>query len=284
MTMAATAQTDHALRTMCDEGNFRILIASTTETVRGVLKAQSPPTDCRALFADLISAAVLLRLTMSPDNRLQVILQHQNAGSLVGDSHPDGVTRGLARLRPGASLETGPSTLLSVHRTMFGGKVHQGVVETSQGQSLADAVTGYLHHSEQITSVVGLGNQFDGDELSFAGGYIVQHLPDDEEADEATLALMTARLENLPGVPTLFKDCDYDTQAVADELFGPIGFETLASDEFHAGCVCSPERVVTALNSLSDDEIEELTADGETLEVDCDYCTTTHQIEPGMLR
>ena len=276
-------QNDHALRTMCEEGNFRILLANTTDTVAAVLDAQSPAEDTRKLFADLVTASVLLRLTMSPDNRLQAIVQNRAIGSLVGDSHPDGITRGLVRQRGDTPLTLGDETYLSVHRTMFGGDVHQGVVETSADQSLADAVSGYLHRSEQITSVVGLGHRFDGDELIFAGGYIIQILPADDEIDHATLAIMTARLQNLPGVAQLFEDSDFDSEKVADTLFGPLDFRTLGQNDFHAGCICSPERVLGALATLSDADRAELTADGETLEIDCEYCGTTHRIEPDAL-
>lgn len=269
---------------MCAEGNFRIIIATTGQTAADILKAQSADEASRAMMTDLISASLLLRLTMSPEYRLQAILQNQATGNLLADSHPDGTTRGLLRHHGDKPFKTGPSTLLAVHRTMFGGDIHQGVVETSEEQSLADAVTGYLHRSEQVTSVVGLGHRFDGDELVFAGGYIIQLMPEGDQADQATLALMTARLEQLPAVAPLFQNCNYDTEAVAAELFGPIEYQSLGTNEFHSGCVCSVDRVRTALNSLSDEEIAELTADKELLEVDCDYCGAVHQITPDSLR
>ncbi len=281
--MSNTSGRDHALRTMGTEGNFRIIIASTADTAREVLAAQNPADHSRGLLADVITASLLLRLTMSPDYRLQTILQDQSAGRLVGDSHPDGTTRGLVQQFGAEPVSVGDTTQLSVHRTMFGGDTHQGVVRTSDGQTLADAVTGYLHRSEQITSVVRLGHRFDGDELAFAGGYIVQHVPGDDSADQSALALMTARLENLPAVPRLFDNCDGDTADVADMLYGPLEFEKLATNDFHPGCICSPERVMRALGTLSEDDRAELAASDEHLEVDCDYCATTHRIDPAEL-
>ncbi len=271
---------DQALRTIGTEGNFRILIASTTGTVRGVLNAQEPTDDERPMLADLVTASVLLRLTMSPDYRLQTIVQSPEAGRIVGDSHPDGVTRGLIQRQGDGAFKLGGGTQLSVHRTIFGGDTHQGVVATGEEQTLGDAVTGYLHQSEQITSVVNIGHRFDGDELAFAGGFVVQVIPEDGKPDQSSLALMTARLENLPNVVKVFDQCDGDNQQVADLLYGPIEFKSLETNEFHSGCICSPERVVRALDTLSDDDIEELTADGDNLEVDCDYCNTTHEISP----
>ena len=277
--MTSTSDSDHALRTISDDGSFRILIASTLQTARGVLDAQAPGPELRPLVADLVSATVLLRLTMSPDYRLQAIVQNRSAGNIVADSHPDGTTRGLVRLKSEAPIEMGESTHFSVHRTMFGGDLHQGVVETSANQSLADVVTGYLHRSEQISSVVGLSHSFDGDMLVSCGGYIIQLLPN---SDEATLALMTARLEQFPPTSELFETCGHDPEAIARELFGPIGFHTLGTDQFHSGCLCNKDRILDALATLSQTEIEELATD-EFLEIDCEYCTTTHRIETALL-
>jgi molecular chaperone Hsp33 len=271
---------DKALRALSEDGTFRILVANTTETAAGILKAQSPPASLRSTLVDLTGAAVLLRLTMSPDNRLQAILQNQEAGTLVCDTHPEGITRGLVHSPKGSPLQLGDGTFLSVHRTMYDGQVHQGVVETDAEQTLADAVTGYLDRSEQIASVVGLDHRFDGDELTFAGGYIIQIVPANDEVDQADLAFLTARLQHRPPVDELFEICDFDIEKVTSELFGPIEHDILGDDEFHAGCICSPERILQALSTLSEAERQELKSGDDDLEVGCDYCGTTHHIAP----
>ena len=282
--MAPAGTEDIALRTICDEGEFRILIARSTATATGILEAQKPDQDHRDLVVDATTAAILLRLTMSPDNRLQVVLQNKAAQSLVIDSHPDGITRGLLRPHGVNVLGTGAGTLLSIHRTLFDGKIHQGVVETDEEQTLADAITGYLSHSEQINSVVALGHRFEGDRLTFAGGYVVQLMPAAERADEATLALMTARLEQLPPVTELFEEAKGELQSVADELYGPIKSRTLGEELFKSGCNCSADRFVDGLNSLGDDDLRGLVEADEVLEIGCDYCGTTYAIDPADLR
>lgn len=272
--------TDQALRAMSDDGNFRILVAETTETAAGILAAQSPPAPLAAMLTDLVSATLLLRLTMSPDNRLQAIIQNQQAGTVLCDSHPEGITRGLVRPRGDAALALGDQTFLSVHRTMFDGNVHQGVVETDGEQSLADAVTGYLDRSEQIASVVGLGHRFDGDELTFSGGYIIQVVPASDDVNHADLAFLTARLQHRPPVPELFAECDGDIDTVAHELFGPIEHRLLGHDDFFSGCTCSPERIVAALGTISEADRQELKSEQGDLEISCEYCQTTHHICP----
>src|SRR5690625_5281082 len=79
--MSTNGKSDFAVRTISDDGTFRVLIARTTETARGVLNAQNPDPDKSGLLADLVSAAVLLRLTMSPDYRLQAIIQRRGVRS-----------------------------------------------------------------------------------------------------------------------------------------------------------------------------------------------------------
>ncbi len=272
---------DHALRTLGDEDNFRILVIRNTHTAADILDAQGPlDADTAGLLTDMVTASLLLRLTMSPDYRLQTILQNRSIGNIVTDSHPDGITRGLVRIADGQRLRTGDGTLLSIHRSMYGGDIHQGVVETSDGQGIGDAVAGYLHHSEQITSVVHIDHRVDDDgQLQFAGGYVVQLVPGKSDIDDATLAIMTARLDNLPSIADLFDAADQDSQAVADELYGPIPFKALGQNDFHSGCVCSADRVIKALSTLSDDDIADLRSDGDDVTVDCDYCGAAHTID-----
>lgn len=273
--MSTNGKGDFALRTISDDGTFRVLIAKTTETARGVLAVQQPGPDQRELLTELVSAGLLLRLTMSPDYRLQAIIQRQGRGSILVDAHPDGTTRGLLQKSADEPIEFGQNTNFAVHRALFGGDLHQGVVETSQGQLLSDVVTGYLDRSEQIASAVGLASQFEDQELVGAGGYIIQLLPG---ADEATLALMTARLEGMPSASELFAQNAYEPSAVAEELYGPIGFRQIGTDDFHWGCTCSPERIIQTLSTLPEADLTELFADDDHLEVGCDYCRSTHEI------
>ena len=275
-----TIRADFALRTISDDGSFRVLIANTTHTANGILQAQGPDSDLRKLFLDQITATILLRLTMSPDYRLQTILQNPHAGSLVVDSIPDGTTRGMLRRPLDAPFSFGEKTHFAVHRAMFGGDLHQGIVETSSHQNLSDVVTGYLHRSEQISSVVALAHHFEETLLIASGGYIIQLLP---HSDHASLALMTARLEQMPPASSLFQSLDYDLHQIAAELFGPIGYHTLGTDDFHYGCTCSEEKILDALATLPPADIEELKSEEEFLEIGCDYCNTTIRIDPERL-
>src|SRR5688572_496142 len=89
---------DRVLRAITDDGAFRVITVRSTETVRGALTAQSAGKASPA-FADLLTGSILVRETMSPDLRVQAIMQSSDhKSSMVADAHPDGITRGLLRV------------------------------------------------------------------------------------------------------------------------------------------------------------------------------------------
>jgi molecular chaperone Hsp33 len=61
-------------------------------------------------------------------------------------------------------------------------------------------------------------------------------------------------------------------------------FTVLESSPVRFECVCSEVRVMTSLATLSRDEIEELMAPGDPIELTCDYCGKEYSIPPARLQ
>ncbi|MFU8803119.1 MAG: Hsp33 family molecular chaperone HslO [Bradymonadaceae bacterium] len=162
---------------------------------------------------------------------------------------------------------------------MPNGALHQGVVSTDEPLGISGALTGYLLNSEQVHSVLAVGALFDEHGIRAAGGYIVQLLPG---ADIEVLRWITEHLEALPPVATLLERTDADPEVMSLEVFGALPHRILSRDDVHFGCDCSEDRILTALATLGEDDLEELLED-EVLEVGCDYCGKTYQIESGRL-
>lgn len=270
---------DYALRAITGDGSLRLIAIDLTHTVRGVLDVQAPTDEVAPLLADLVTGAALLRLTMSPDHRLQAILKQANGGSLVADSHPDGMTRGLFSQPLDVPFALGNNTLLTVVRVTANGTLHQGVVTVDAELGISGALTGYLLSSEQVHSVLSVGSTFDEHGLRVAGGYIVQLLPG---ADVEVLQWITDHLENLPPVHELLQRTGGNPEVLSLEVFGELPHRILARDEVHFGCNCSEDRIVGALATLSEADLEEL-LDDDVLSVDCDYCGRTYEIEADRL-
>lgn len=266
---------DRVLRAITDDDNFRVITARTTDTVRDAIAAQKATGATRRHFANLLTGAVLIRETMSPGHRVQGILQGR-AGSLVADSHPDGVTRGLVQFAEGEDeLLLGPGSLLQMMRIMAHGRVHRSVVEPPAGGGVAEALMTYMQESEQIVSMIATGVTFDGDDVVEAGGYVVQLLPG---VGRGPLMIMTERLEGLPAIDDLLIQLKGSAEALLRELLFGMDHCQLDTSPVRFGCRCSREAVVASLATLERDELSEMLAEDGVLELDCDYCGTIYRI------
>lgn len=272
---------DSVFRAMTDDGTFRVVTADTTRTVRGALAAQGATGETARHFADLITGVVLTRITMAPQLRVQAILRAEGSkGTFVADSHPSGRTRGLVSAKEGP-LSVGPGSLLRLMRTLHDGSLHQGVVEVPEGGGIPEALMAYMQVSEQVTSMIAVGTVFDESGVVSAGGYLVQLLPG---AERGPLLVMSERLEEFRTIDDRLARPDFTPAALMDDLLHAMPFTPLGETDVRFECWCSRLAVVSALTTLPRSEVESLTAAGEVLEIQCDYCTTDYRIAPAELR
>ncbi len=275
-----TATTDSALRAMTDDSAFRVMAVNTTQTVRDALTRQGPSGVTRKSFGDLITGAVLVRETMAPDQRVQVILKRrQQMGSLLADAHPTEGTRGLVSLPAQSPQFPLTDAVLQVMRRLHDGKVHQGVVDVPNGGSVSDALRVYMQVSEQVDTLVAVGTLFDGEEVSFAGGYLIQLLPG---VGRAPLAFMAERVREFGNIDTHLLSRSAPRDLIATLLEG-IPYTELGASPLRFGCWCSAERLLGALSTLPKADIDDFVQKGEVLEISCDYCHREYRIPPAKL-
>ena len=265
--------TDTVLRAITDDGAFRVIACDTTATVRGAIAAQKPKTpELTRTFADLLTGAVLVRDSMSPDNRLQAILQGDNPRTrMIADTHPDGSTRGLIQMPDDVkAISFANNGLLQIARTLHNGALHQGVVQVPAGASdVSPAFMAYMQDSEQTVTMIAVGCHLSNGEVVAAGGYMVQLLP---ELAEGPLMVMTERLKDFQDiVPLLARGRATPSELLAETLYG-MPYATVGDREVFFGCRCSPERLAQSLASLPRADIESLMDEGKPLEIECDYC------------
>lgn len=278
-----TSPRDSVLRAITDDGAFRVITASTTNTVRGAIQAQRTGGDTARTFGDLITGSILFRETMAPDLRVQGILRGaKDSGSLVADSHPSGQTRGLVQLKGGASqiaLEHG--SLIQMMRTLPGGRINQGVVEVPLEGGVSRALMAYMQVSEQVVSMIAVATLLEGDDVLAAGGYMVQLLP---EVGRAPLAIMTERLRDYESIDAQIQHPDFTPSFLLEELLYGMPFTRLEESNVDYGCWCDELRVMSALATLNHADIEHLLSSNEVLEIACEYCRREYRIQPARLR
>ena len=273
------SETDRAIRAITDDGSFRVIVLSASGLVAAASATQEVTGEKALRFGELLIGATLIRQTMSPAHRVQLVLKQGDQACLVADSHPDGVTRGLAP--SDVSFRLDADATLEVMRTVHGGRLHRSIIAVSQAGDLSSAVMTYLQSSEQVVSMLRVVCEGQVEGSLTAGGYIVQLLP---EANPGLLAVMTERLADFPSVAGLIADAGGDPRPLLEELLYAIPYTVLEEPEVRFGCNCSLERVVGALATLGRDEIQKLVLEGEMIELGCDYCGSSYPVTAAQIQ
>ena len=286
--MASSTHGDRVKRALTDDNAFRVITVDATETVRGVLEAQKATGEVARVFGEMVVGAILVRETMSPDLRVQAILQSgEGAGRpwrMIADAHPDGLTRGLVQLRDSAQKDTfslGEGARLQVARTLHNGALHQGVVVAPEAGGISGALMGYMQSSEQVVSSIAVGVHRVDRKIIAAGGYCVQLLP---ELGEGPLAIMTERLHHFDPIEKLLASGGAEPTMLMSELLYGMPYAEVGDGTVHFGCNCNRERILATLATLPRGDVQELLAGGAPVEMTCDYCGTNYAIEPAVLQ
>jgi molecular chaperone Hsp33 len=270
---------------MTDDGTFRVITLRTTETVRGCVKAQGSTGPLAGLLGDLVTGAVLVRESMAPDLRVQVMLASQTQRTrLVADAHPDGATRALVQ-RPSTAttVRIALGDVLQVARTLHNGALQQGTVEVSPEGGVSEALMQYMQLSEQIFTVCAVGCEVEGAEVTAAAGYLVQLLPEVLEPS-GPMAVMAERLKDFASMEAVLARGFRDPKVLMAELLYAMPYSLVGESELRFGCQCSSERVALALSALPKSDIQDLLREETPTELTCDYCGKAYTFQKAHLR
>ena len=67
-------------------------------------------------------------------------------------------------------------------------------------------------------------------------------------------------------------------EQILSELLGEFGLEILDTVPAQYRCDCSRERIERALISIGKKDLQEMIAEGETIEVGCQFCNKKYQV------
>lgn len=151
--------------------------------------------------------------------------------------------------------------------------VGQTVLQTSE---VAEDLTYYFANSEQVPSSVGLGVLMNKDNtVKQAGGFIIQLLP--FTSDEVIDAL-EKKISEISSVTELLEQ-GHTPESLLEYILGDFGVEITEKVPAQFFCSCSKERVEKAVVSLGKQEIRDMIADGQPVEVKCDFCNSSYIFE-----
>jgi len=251
----------------------------------GVLSSALGERDYPPTVTRLLSQALLLVSLMSSGIKLngRISLQIQSASSgvrlLLADCTDDGGLRCVARLNDEVPL---PASDDAVWQSLVGdgimtltlepehhGERWQGIVPI-EGAGLAEAMENFFVRSEQLPTRVRIA--IDADQAS---ALMIQRMPGpSEDADGWN------RLNQLLETLTQDELVQHSGSELVTRLFHQEDRRQFPERELRFHCPCSRRRVADVLTSLGSDEIEAMAAEGEVVNVQCEFCGEDYNFDP----
>ena len=288
---------DAALGVAIPSRNARGRIARLGPVVDTVLANHGYPPIIEKLLAEALTLTALLgSLLKEPQG--QLTFQAQTEGGIIDLMVCDylgGELRGYVRhdrerladatKDPGLKELFGKGYLAITFDQPIAKERYQGIVPL-EGKNLAEAAQSYFAQSEQIPSLVKLAAEKRGEHW-FAGGLLLQHLPEGEEGRER----LHTRLDH-PDWPHV---AIMAGSVKADELTDPdLPLEDLIWRLFHEeeevrtlgavplsrGCRCDPDYVRSVIARFPAEEREAMVGEDGVIRVDCAFCSSSFPIEP----
>ncbi len=258
---------------MTQDGQFRVIAVTMGETAAVAAERQQADETLVDRMAELMSAGVLLRETMQPGNRVQVMFKDSLGHRLVTDAMPDGSNRSIVDPGDEAAAKT-KEGIFQVAYTLRNGELHQGIVAVADDIDVSRAVMRYLQESEQITAFVQIATHANEDGSRSVGGFVVQVTP---EVTHEGLEAMTKHLESFASLPAWLGGEHHPATLIKELLVGH-EYTELADSDLRFGCTCSQERMLIGLSTLPKSEIGEILAEGKGIELDCNACGQKYQV------
>jgi molecular chaperone Hsp33 len=292
--------TDVALGVAIPSRNARGRIARLGPVLDTVLANHAYPPVIEQLLAEALTLTALLgSLLKEPEG--QLTLQAQTEGGVIDLMVCDylgGELRGYVRHDAQRLAHAGEQPTL---QELFGKgylaitfdqpvakERYQGIVPL-EGKNLAEAAQSYFAQSEQIPSLVRLAAEKRGGHW-FAGGLLLQHLPEGEEGRER----LHTRLDHpdWPHVAILGGSVKAeeltDPELPLDDLVWRLFHEeeelrTLPAIPLRRGCRCDPDYVRSVIARFPADERDAMVGDDGLIRVDCAFCSSSFPIQPDEL-
>ena len=144
---------------------------------------------------------------------------------------------------------------------------------------IAEDLTYYFANSEQIPTVTGLGVLIDTDwTVKHAGGFLIQLLP---FASEETISKLEDAVSKFKSVSDYLNSGETPEQMM-EHLLTDIVIEDRRTIQYK--CNCDRKRVTKALISLGHKELQSMIADGEPVNLHCDFCGKDYEFSVDELK
>ncbi len=273
------------LRAMTEDGAARIFILNSTEMVNKAIQYHNTAPTATAALGRVMTAASLMGTLLKEEQDSLTLKFKGNgpAGSIIAVSDYMGNVKGYIQ-HPEADLPLKSNGKLDVGGLVGQGELcvirDEGVGDPQAGYAkivtgeIAEDICSYFAQSEQVPTVCALGVLVDTDlSCKAAGGILIQLLP---FAEEETVSAIEKNLPLMSNASALFAS-GMSNEEILRHIMQGISCDIF--DEFSAEyrCDCSRERILDALTSFSDKELDETFQNDPTIEVCCHFCDKKYE-------
>ena len=275
---------DYIIRATAANSQIRAFAATTRDMVESARAAHNTSPVATAALGRLMTAGAMMGSMMKGEKDV-LTLQIKAGGPLKGitvtaDSH--GNVKGYVG-NHNVVIPANSKGKLDVAGAVGPGFLNVikdlGLKEPYSGQTMlqtceiAEDLTYYFASSEQVPSAVGLGVLMNKENtVRQAGGFIIQLMP---FAEEKIIARLEEKLKNVTSV-TAMLDAGNTPEQILENLLGDFGLEINDTMPTRFYCNCSKERVAKAVISIGKKDLREIIADGQPIEVNCHFCSTSY--------
>ncbi len=275
---------DKLIRGMDKSGKIRFFGAETTNLVQKAREIHNTTPVVTAAIGRALTANAMMAASLKGENET-ISIQLKGDGPLetlvtVGNCH--GEVRGYVGhnavempLKANGKLDVGGSIgkgHLTVVKDLGMREPYVGRVELQTGE-IGDDLTYYFASSEQTPSIVALGVLVDRDySVKAAGGYIIQLMPDADDADINMLETTMSYIDPITKLIDEGKSIEEILELALD------GFDMIITDEItpEYKCNCSRERLEKVIISLGREEIQDIIEKDKKAELTCYFCNTKY--------
>jgi molecular chaperone Hsp33 len=268
-------------RFIFDQADVRGEIVTLDNTLLSALEHQQLPLSAKALLGEFLVAVSLMKELFKVEGRLT--LQVRGAGLvplIVAEANEGRTIRGILKYNDQMGpCDIGHLTLpeivgqgvLSITLDPLEGQRYQGIVGL-EGTTLAQCLTHYFSHSEQLPTRVWLMS--DG---AKAGGLLLQALPPSHNANEHQDVWQTA--EYLGDTVTQAELLNLDHAQLLHRLFNEFDVRLFPGQPVAFQCTCSRERSLQAIAALGEADALALLRERHRIDVNCEFCGAFYQFD-----
>ena len=255
-----------------------------------VLSAHGYPPALERVLADALVLTALLGSTLK-DADGQFTLQAQTENGIIDllvCDYKGGELRGYLKFNAERAAEMpvepslfalfGKGYLAITFDQDASGERYQGIVPL-EGESLAEAAQNYFEQSDQLPTLIKLALGHGEGKSCFAGGMMIQYLPDGEEgkerlhvrADNPEWEHVLALAETLKDEELV--DPDLSMETLAWRLFHEDEVRVSVGTKLSRGCRCNQDYLQSVIERFPLEERKHMADDQGNIVIDCAFCS-----------